>query len=73
MSKKAIEMHDKSAKVILCYFEEVANVFQCYKIDKFLIQKLQEYKSGYKINIRYHIKFYDLKIKTLKDYKNILT
>ena len=41
-------------------------VFQYYKIDKFLMQKLQEFKSGYKINIGYYIILYNMKTKNLQ-------
>ena len=37
------------------YLEDFIQVFQFYKVDKYLISKIQELGKGYKVNIGFHI------------------
>lgn len=49
------------------YIEDIIKVFQYYKIDKFLIQKLNELKQPYKINLGF-----SLTLSNKNEYKSIL-
>jgi hypothetical protein len=50
---------------------DMIEVFQYYKIDKYLIKKLAEFKSGYKINIGFNITIHDIQAGIFYDYKEI--
>jgi hypothetical protein len=67
-----IRTDDKSGETLLLIKDDMVEVFQYYKIDKYLIQKLKEQKQSYKINLGYSITAKDLITGKYNEIKSIL-
>ena len=65
--------HDtETGEVLYLARHDMVEVFQYYKIGAYLIQKLEELKKGYKINLGYSITLKNLVEGKTIDYKNII-
>lgn len=67
-----IRIDEKSGETLLLIKDDMVEVFQYYKIDKYLIQKLKEQKQSYKINLGYSITAKDLLTGKYNEIKSIL-
>ena len=67
-----IRFDEKSGETLLLIKDDMVEVFQYYKIDKYLIQKLKEQKQSYKINLGYSITAKDLLTGKYNEIKSIL-
>ena len=67
-----IRIDEKSGETLLLTKDDMVQVFQYYKIDKYLIQKLKEQKQSYKINLGYSITAKDLLTGKYNEIKSIL-